>query len=338
MRVTMQCGRQGSAVHNMHSHVDRANRDVMLYDYTRVSGGTLRDRELTYYKNTFGDALDAKNTRYRQQRHPERCRTIEQVYTGRKTRPEEVILQVGKLGDTISRETFGALVKDFVDQWDAWNNKMGHPAQTLNISLHYDEATPHAHWRRVWQYQDDYGHMQIGQEQALRRAGVALPHPDASETRYNNRKITYDAQVRALWQSVCKSHGLAIETEPLPSHRHKTTEDYIDAQIADKVAQVADLDARIVTQAQQVARAERDLHDLQDNAARTRRAAFETSEQLRNAETALDSKQRILDKAERILDNAEQAAAVVAPGIRGEIQRIRGDIRDISADIRGQQR
>ena len=338
MRVTMQCGRQGSAVHNMHSHVDRNNRDVMLCDYTHMAGDTLRAREIAYYHATFAQALDARNERYRKQRHPERCRTMEQVYTGRTTRPEEVILQVGRLGETIDRETFKAVVLDFISKYNGWNDSIGRPAQTLNISIHCDEATPHAHWRRVWQYRDDCGHMQIGQEQALRRAGVALPHPDARETRYNNRKITYDAQVRALWQSVCKSHGLAIETEPLPSHRHKTTEDYIDAQIADKVAQVADLDARIVTQAQQVARAERDLHDLQDNAARTRRAAFETSEQLRNAETALDGKRRTLDKVERILESAEQAAAVVAPGIRGEIQRIRGDVRDISADIRAQQR
>lgn len=328
MRVTMQCGRQGSATHNMHSHVSRDSRDVMLYDYTHVSGGTLRDRELTYYKNTFGDALDAKNTRYRQQRHPERCRTIEQVYTGRKTRPEEVILQVGKLGDTIDREMFRGLVGEFLHQWNTWNNKMGHPAQTLNISLHYDEATPHAHWRRVWQYQDDYGHMQIGQEQALRRAGVALPHPDASETRYNNRKITYDAQVRKLWQSVCRARGLDIETEPLPSHRHRATEDYIDAQIASKTAQVADLDARIVTQAQQVARTEQELQDLQDNAAQARRQAFTASEQLRNMETALDNKRRVLGRVERILDNAQNVAAVVAPEIRGDIQRVRGQVMD----------
>lgn len=288
----------------------------------------MRAREIAYYNATFGQALNARNARYKAQRHPERCRTMEQVYTARTTRPEEVILQVGKTGETVNRETFRAIVLDFHAQWNAWNDKIGRPAHTLNISLHYDEATPHAHWRRVWQYRDDCGHMQIGQEQALRRAGVALPHPDARETRYNNRKITYDAQVRALWQSVCKSHGLAIETEPLPSHRHKTTEDYIDAQIADKVAQVADLDARIVTQAQQVARTEQELQDLQDNAAQARRQAFTASEQLRNMETALDNKRRVLGRVERILDNAQNVAAVVAPEIRGDIQRVRGQVMD----------
>ena len=327
----MQCGRQGSAVHNMHTHIDKTSRDVMLCDYTRMAGDTLKERELAYYRHTFGDALDAKNTRYRQQRHPERCRTIEQVYTGRKTRPEEVILQVGKMGDTIDRETFKALIMDFMRQWNAWNDKIGRPAQTLDVSIHYDETTPHAHWRRVWQYRDNCGYMQIGQEQALRRAGVQMPAPGA-ENRYNNRKITYDAQVRKLWQSVCRAHGLNIETEPLPSHKHKSTEDYIDTQIADKVAQVTDLDARIVARTQQVAHAEHDLQDLQDNAARTRRAAFEASEKLRGVESALADKRRVLGRVERILDNAQNVAAVVAPEIRGDIQRVRGqviDIRDI---------
>lgn len=338
MRVTMQCGRQGSATHNMHSHVSRDSRDVMLYDHTHMPGDTLRERELAYYRDTFGDALDARNERYRAQRHPERCRTMEQVYTGRTTRPEEVILQIGKMGETVDRETFAAIVLDFHTQWNAWNNRLGCPAQTLNVSIHYDETTPHAHWRRVWQYRDAQGNMQIGQAQALQRTGVQMPTPAGQETRYNNRKITYDAQVRRLWQSVCKSHGLDIETEPLPSHRHKSTEDYIDSCIANKVAQVTDLDTRIAAQAQQVTRAEHDLRDLQDTAAQARRQAYEASEQLRNIETALDSKRRKLDKVERILDNAEQAAAVVAPGIRGEIQRVRGDVRDISADIRRQQR
>lgn len=334
MRVTMQCGRQGSATHNMHSHVSRDSRDVMLYDHTRMAGDTLRARELAYYRETFSRALDARNARYKAQRHPERCKTIEQVYTGRKTRPEEVILQVGKLGDTIDREMFKGLVGEFLRQWNVWNDSVGHPAQTLNVSIHCDEATPHAHWRRVWQYRDAQGNMQIGQAQALQRAGVQMPTPAGQETRYNNRKITYDAQVRRLWQSVCKSHGLDIETEPLPSHKHKSTEDYIDTQIAGKVAQVTDLDARIAARTQQVAHAEHDLHDLQDNAARTRRAAFEASEKLRGVESALADKRRTLDKVERILDSAEQVAAVVAPEIRGDIQRVRGQAMDARDEMR----
>ena len=327
MRVTMQCGRQGSATHNMHSHVDRNSRDVMLCDYTRMAGDTLRAREIAYYNATFGQALNARNERYRKQRHPERCRTMEQVYTGRTTRPEEVILQVGRLGDTIDRETFKALVMDFMTKWNAWNDKMGHPAQTLNVSLHYDETTPHAHWRRVWQYRDAQSNMQIGQAQALQRAGVQMPTPAGQETRYNNRKMTYDAQVRRLWQSVCKSHGLDIETEPLPSHRHKSTEDYIDSCIANKVAQVTDLNTRIDAQTH-------NLQNLQDTAAQARREAFEATETLRHAEATLENKQRVLNKVEHILDGAEQVAAVVAPGIRGDIQRVRRQAMDARDEIR----
>ena len=328
MRVTMQCGRQGSATHNMHSHVSRDSRDVMLYDYTRMAGDTLKERELAYYRHTFGDALDAKNTRYRQQRHSERCRTIEQVYTGRTTRPEEVILQIGKAGETVDRETFKAVVLDFVSKYNRWNDSIGHPAQTLDVSIHYDETTPHAHWRRVWQYRDAQGNMQIGQAQALQRAGIQMPTPAGQETRYNNRKMTYDAQVRKLWQSVCKSHGLDIETEPLPSHRHhKSTEDYIDSCIVDKVAQVADLDTQIATQTH-------NLQNLQDTAAQARRDAFVAREELTRTSATLESQKRTLHKVEHILDGAEQVAAVVAPGIRGEIQRVRRQAMDARDEMR----
>lgn len=332
----MQCGRQGSAVHNMHRHIDRDNRDVKIISYVG-KGADLRDIELRYYRETFGAALDARNARYRAQRHPERCRTVEQVYTAKKTRPEEVILQVGNMTDTIDRKTFDAVVSEFLSQYNAWNDRMGRPARTLDISMHYDEATPHAHWRRVWQYRDAQGNMQVGQAQALRSAGIKAPSPGA-ENRYNNPKMTYDAQVRTLWQSACRAHGLDIVTEPLPSHRHKSTEDYIDSCIANKVAQVADLDTQIATRAQQVARAENDLQNLQDTAARARRQAFEASEQLRGVESTLDSKRRVLGRVERILDNAQNVAAVVAPEIRGDIQRVRGQVMDVRDTIQRPER
>lgn len=326
MRVTMQCGRQGSAVHNMHRHIDRDNRDVKIISYVG-RGADLRDIELQYYRETFGAALDARNARYRAQRHPERCRTVEQVYTAKKTRPEEVILQVGNMTDTIDRKTFDAVVSEFLSQYNAWNDRMGRPARTLDISMHYDEATPHAHWRRVWQYRDAQGNMQVGQAQALRSAGIKAPSPGA-ENRYNNPKMTYDAQVRRLWQSACRAHGLDIVTEPLPSHRHKSTEDYIDSCIQGKMEQVTALDTQIAMQSQQVARAELDLRDLRDTATRARREAFEATETLRHAEAELENKQRVLNKVGHILDGAENIAAVVAPGLQKEVRRVRGQITE----------
>lgn len=247
MRTTMQCGRKGSAVHNEHRHIDAGDRDVIVRDFSGARKGTpLRDAELEYYTRTFGAALEEKNQRYKDQRHPERCKTMEQVYTSSRMRPEEVILQVGDKDQTVDRETFEALIQDFFKAVNRWNRDHGKPFQTLNTAIHYDEATPHLHWRRVWQYEDDHGKMQIGQSKALEKAGVPLPTPsspsffsrfeipEVKETRYNNRKMTFDKMIRETWQEVCRLHGLEIETQPLPARRHKDTEDYIDQQIAKK--------------------------------------------------------------------------------------------------------
>ena len=302
MRVTMQCGRQGSARHNEHTHL--ASRDVRLYACGRE--GSLRERELAYYRAAFGPALEARNARYKAQRHPERVRTIEQVYAARQTRPEEVILQIGRQGETVSPATFEAVATDFFSRYYDWAQRLGSPAATLSIAMHLDEATPHLHWRRVWCYRDDNGLLQIGQAQALRRAGIDLPGP---ESRYHNRKILFDQIVREMWQETCRDHGLQIETEPLPSRRHKGTEEYIDDQIATKVEHLADLSAQEAVSRRATQEA--------------RRAAQEARRATREAQAELARTRDALGRIERLLSSAEEVAAVVSPGIRDDLRRLR---------------
>lgn len=305
MRVTMQCGRQGSAVHNAHTYKG-ASRDVKIF--TRQGAGSLRERELSYYQDTFGPALEERNRRYRAQRHPERCRTMEQVYMSRQTRPEEVILQIGKRGDTVLPEIFESIAKDFFGRYYNWTKGLGSPTRTLSISMHFDESTPHLHWRRVWCYQDEKGLLQIGQAQALKRSGIDLGD-QGPESRYHNRKMVFDQMVREMWQETCRDHGLQIETEPLPSRRHKGTEEYIDDQIATKVERVTALAA-------QEAGAEAELQGLRSQMAKSRRAAQE-------AQVELDRVKDSLGRIERLLGAAEQLAGVVSPGIRDDLRRLR---------------
>ena len=66
------------------------------------------------------------------------------------------------------------------------------------MAYHFDEATPHAHLRRVWKYTDRRGYVRIGQDKALRRAGVELPYPGKPEGRYNNSKVMFDAMAREM--------------------------------------------------------------------------------------------------------------------------------------------
>ena len=53
------------------------------------------------------------------------------------------------------------------------------------------------------------------QDKALEELGIGLPDPDKPKSRYNNRKMTFDAICRELFLNICKKHGLEMEMEPI---------------------------------------------------------------------------------------------------------------------------
>jgi hypothetical protein len=285
MRVTMQCGREGSVRHNTHQHIESGERNVIFRDFTGAARGTdARESELAFYKSKFGPALEQQNERHRQTRHRDRLRTMEQVYTAKRTRPEEVILQVGKKGETVSPKAFQSLIQDFFKKLNKWNRDHGSPFKTLNTAIHLDESTPHLHWRRVWLYEED-GISHIGQEEALKRAGVALPNRFEAEGRYNNRKMNFDDLVRRTWQAVCREHGLDIETEPLPTKKHKTVAEYKDVMLSEEVSR---LEA-------QISRLRGQIDDLSDVKTQTEESVKESSNRLETINIQIDTAHRELD-------------------------------------------
>lgn len=240
MRVTQRSGRIGSARHNDRSfmeqgHCDRA--DHIDHERTKLNrvigareGMTLAESELAFYRERYSAALEEKNARYKAQRHPERCRTIDDLYKNKKTRPRETILQIGDMNESVSLDVFIECVNDYLEKINKWNNKHGNHLVIMNASLHADEATPHVHIRSVWEFDNPTGHKDLGQNKALKQAGISLPDPTKEESRYNNRMITVEKEHREIWQKVCIEHGLEIETEPLPRRKHLNKADYIAEQ------------------------------------------------------------------------------------------------------------
>ena len=53
------------------------------------------------------------------------------------------------------------------------------------------------------------------QEQALKEMGFELPDPNKKQGKFNNRKMSYDAECRKLFLEICHKHGLQIEEEPI---------------------------------------------------------------------------------------------------------------------------
>lgn len=174
--------------------------------------------EKKFYEKNYKKQLDSTNDKYIKSRHKERVKTMEQWRKQRIHAPEEVIIQIGKLGESPDIELFKKCFNQYLDELNDWNSWNGNYMHILDWSLHQDEkGAPHVHLRRVWDYYNPKNkQIEIGQEKALEDAGIKLPYPNRKISKTNNRKITFDRMMRTVWQNIAKNNGLEIETEPLP--------------------------------------------------------------------------------------------------------------------------
>ena len=267
LRVSQHSGRQGSARHNDRSflagrseawrqehapHIDPERTDDNVV-WTWDGQTDVEASERAWYAQEYQRAQEATNARYTREGHSDRCKSTDQLYEGRLTRPEEMILQVGTQADGIDPAEFAQAVDRYLDKLDEWDTAHGGHMHILSIALHVDESSPHLHIRRVWDYTDRDGLCRLGQAKALQAAGVPLPDPNKPTGRFNNRKMTFDSMARSWWQECCREQGWDIETDARPDMRHKSKQDYIRDQMA---AEIDGLTAEIDTARQEAAQAD----------------------------------------------------------------------------------
>lgn len=199
---------------------------------------TFEAAEVAFYEKHIRQHLDAQNTRYRAQRHAERVKTMDEYRKSPQTCPEEVILQIGKLGDTIPADMMARIIQEQIN----WEQKQFPGVKVLNVALHMDEqGAPHIHERRAWVYTDKDGNFAISQNKSLEQMGVELPNPNKPRGRFNNRKQTFSRMCREHLLQICREHGLEIEEIPQEKSRSgRTLEDY-QASEAERRAAEADL-------------------------------------------------------------------------------------------------
>lgn len=185
---------------------------------------TFEAAEVAFYEKHIRQHLDAQNSRYRAQRHAERVKTMDEYRKSPQTCPEEVILQIGKLGDTIPADMMARIIQEQIN----WEQKQFPGVKVLNVALHMDEqGAPHIHERRAWVYTDKDGNFAISQNKSLEQMGVELPNPNKPRGRFNNRKQTFSRMCREHLLQICREHGLEIEEIPQEKSRSgRTLEDY----------------------------------------------------------------------------------------------------------------
>ena len=185
---------------------------------------TFEAAEIAFYEKHIRQHLDAQNARYKAQRHAERVRSMDEYRKSPQTCPEEVILQIGKMGDTIPADMMARIIQEQIN----WEQKTFPGVKVLNVALHMDEqGAPHIHERRAWVYTDKDGNFAISQNKALEQMGVELPNPNKPRSRFNNRKMSFSRMCREHLLQICREHGLEIEEIPQEKSRSgRTLADY----------------------------------------------------------------------------------------------------------------
>lgn len=346
LRASQHSGREGSGRHNDRSFLAGRSADWIRehadhIDPSRTSdnqvytwdGQTDIERsERAWYDRTYGPAQEKINARYIRERHPDRCKTTDDLYNGKLTRPEEMILQVGNRDVRADDQAFVEALNDYLGRLNEWNQAHGDHMTILSMALHMDETTPHVHIRRVWDYQDRDGLTRLGQNKALEQAGVELPDPSKPVGRYNNRKMTFDHAARAMWHEACRAHGLEIETEPVPDRRHQGKADYIRGQISQEI------DA--LTAQRDGLRAEAD--QLAQNIKKARQQARQASQEAQKLRAERDKLTSERDELSRQTDEARETwtqavkmardASARADGVTRQADRITADLKKLLSE------
>lgn len=229
MRATIHNGRTGKdgAYNTRHNdrqfdishaeHIDPERvKDNRYWNWTGNPETTFEAAEQAFYEKHIQKHLDAQNARYKAQRHAERAKTMDEYRKSPQTCPEEVILQIGKLGDTIPADMMARIIQEQIN----WEQQQFPRVKVLNVALHMDEqGAPHIHERRAWVYTDKDGNTAISQNKSLEQMGVELPNPDRPRGRFNNRKQTFSRMCREHLLQICREHGLEIEEIPQEKSR-----------------------------------------------------------------------------------------------------------------------
>jgi len=252
MRATIHNGRTGKdgAYNTKHNdrqfdiknaeHIDPERvKNNRYWNWTGNPETTFEAAEAAFYEKHIRKHLDAQNARYRAQRHAERAKTMDEYRKSPQTCPEEVILQIGKMGDTIPADMMARIIQEQIN----WEQQQFPGVKVLNVALHMDEqGAPHIHERRAWVYTDKNGNTAISQNKSLEQMGVELPNPDRPRGRFNNRKQMFSKRCREHLLQICREHGLEIEE--IPQEKSKSGRTLEDYQAGEAEKRAADAERR----------------------------------------------------------------------------------------------
>ena len=185
-----------------HTPGSREEEDRIVYSFEEI--------EKAFYQERYDAFCAGQHERNRKTGHTKRDRSPEDLRKDKKTCPEESLIQIGTMEQSVSPEVLARIATEFFEEF---RHRFGAHIHILDWSLHLDEATPHIHERHVFDCENQYGEIAPQQEKALELLGFELPDPEQKPGRRNNRKMHFDAACRALLFQITEKHGLHLDQE-----------------------------------------------------------------------------------------------------------------------------
>ena len=235
---------------NFEGHIDH-ERTALNVNFKFLANGNVekcgsfnaKEFELSQYEIYFGDGQKAKNERYTKDGHPERCKTIKEVYEHPKTCPMETIFQLGNRQTEMSPEARKQImVASTFELIEKLRQKYGENFRLLDISLHNDESagSEHIHARYVLSSRDKHGFTIVNQSQAFKQMGIDRPDTSKKEGKYNNPLMTFSEMLRSTFYDLCEKNGnIEIDREVKnPSQKHRDILEYKCEQLEKSVAEL----------------------------------------------------------------------------------------------------
>ena len=261
MKVVSQMSRKyaGPANHNSRSDFKVMSSNI---DFTKTKNNwywdcfthdteqnqNFKKVEEEYYTKNYTASLNAQNERHIKQRHPKRCKTMDQIINGKNTKPHEQILQLGGKDNHATREQLLDVLKDYVK----WHTENFPQAVILDMALHMDETTPHVHIRRVFEVETEDG-KKLLQGQALKEMGLERPNPNLPNGQFNNELMTFTGMNRDKLNEIAIAHGLDIEiTDEKCKTKHLQPEEYKLKKINKEIEGKIEMNKRLQSQNEQL--------------------------------------------------------------------------------------
>ena len=212
--------REFNVENSEHIDAERAKQNVYWDCYQGYSFGesnreermSFTQVESDFYYDHYWEHVQEQNRRNEEARHAERNRSVEDLLKNSKTCPEESLLQLGNIDRSVPASVLAKVVAEFFEEFE---RRYGSHVHILDWALHLDEGTPHVHERHVFDAKNRYGELCPQQEKALEELGFELPDPTKKKGKYNNRKMSFDAECRRLFLEIAQRNGVQVECEPI---------------------------------------------------------------------------------------------------------------------------